>query len=52
MTVTQLTEEQFITLTEAAVQDNSINLTLMTVLNSTQGTIIQSVSGEYLLISE
>ncbi|WP_153228199.1 MULTISPECIES: hypothetical protein [unclassified Acinetobacter] len=52
MTVTQLTEEQFTTLAEAAVKDNSINSTSMTVLNSTQGTIIQSVSGEYLLISE
>ncbi|WP_171264013.1 hypothetical protein [Acinetobacter sp. ANC 3903] len=52
MTVTQLTEEQFITLANTAVKDDSINSTSMTVLKSTQGTIIQSASGEYLLVSE
>lgn len=52
MTVTQLTEDQFTTLAETAVKDNSINLTSMTVLSSQEGTLIQSASGEYLLISE
>lgn len=52
MTVVQLTEEQFIVLAETAVRDDSVNSTSMTVLQSTHGTIIQSASGEYLLISK
>ncbi|WDE15141.1 hypothetical protein KMZ14_10280 [Acinetobacter schindleri] len=52
MTVMELTEEQFTTLAEVAVKVNSINSTSMTVLKSTMGIIIQSVSGEYLLVSE
>lgn len=52
MKVVQLTEEQFITLAEAAIKDDSINSTSMSVLQSTEGTIIQSASGEYLLISK
>lgn len=52
MKVMQLTEDQFITLAETAVKDESINSTSMTVLKSMQGTIIQSANGEYLLISK
>lgn len=52
MTVTQLTEDQFTTLAEAAIRDDSINSTSVTVLNSQEGTLIQSASGEYLLVCE
>lgn len=52
MTVIQLTEDQFTTLAEAALNDDSINLTSLTVLNSQEGTLIQSASGEYLLVKE
>ena len=50
MTVMQLTEDQFTTLAEAALKDDSISLTSLTVLNSKEGTLIQSASGEYLLV--
>lgn len=50
MTVIKLTEDQFTTLVETALKDDSINLTSLTVLDSQEGTLIQSASGEYLLV--
>lgn len=52
MTVIQLSEDQFTTLAEAAFKDDSLNLTSLTVLSLQEGTLIQSASGEYLLVKK
>ena len=51
MKIITLTEDQFLNLAESATQETPTNLTSM-VLKIENGIIIQSASGEYLLISE
>lgn len=52
MKIITLTEDQFLNLAESATQETPKNLTSMAVLKIENGIIIQSASGEYLLISE
>jgi len=50
MTVLQITETQFIHLVAQASKDESIELDSINVFDCDTGILIQSASGEYLLI--
>lgn len=52
MNIKQITQEQFIDLADNAEVDTSINAPSMSILKLTDGIIIQSASGEYLLITK